>query len=221
MANIFEQSQALMQGAGNTYADVQAPGAIARSMNQYINPYQQQVIDQTVGRMTDDRNNALMRVGANAGAAGAFGGSRHGLVESRMYDNSNRAIGEQVGNLSLQGFNTAAGLGAQDVNNQLAAAGGAANLGGMGFNQGMMVNQQQLQHGNQQQSLMQQILSGASRDFSGLLQHPYDMLNMQLAAAGQNPLMGNQSQQYTPGLFDYLSLAAQTAGGLGSGGYFN
>lgn len=257
----------------NVLSQYNQPGSIAQSMNAYINPFQNQVIDSAVGRLTQDRDISLNQVGAQAEAASAFGGSRHGLVESEIYSNTNRNIGELAGNLGLQGFNTAAqfgnldiqnrlqgtslagtfanrdnqnllqalGLGSsiagqdvnsllqsigmggnftnQDIQNRMAAAGGLSGLADQGFGFGQSITQQQAQQGAQQQQLAQNVISGGNQQFDALMNSPQDALNTQLAALAGNPLMGENTQSYTPGIYDYISLLLQTAGQIGQGAF--
>ena len=209
-ANQFGQASGILSNIGQ-------PGGIAQSMNSYINPFQQQVLDNSISRLTDDREMSLNRVGADAEAAGAFGGSRHGLVESQIYDNTNRSIGELAGNLSLQGFNQAGQFANQDIQNQMQAAGGLSGLANQGFGFGQAITGQQGAQGAQQQALAQNILSGGNLQFDMLTNSPQDALNLQLAALSGNPLMGESTQSYKPGLLDFLSLGAQTVGGVGQG----
>jgi len=225
------QPGGISQGIG----DFQQPGSIAQSMNSYINPFQQQVLDSAIGRITQDRDIAINQIGADAEAAGAFGGSRHGLVESELYGNVNRNIGELAGNLGLQGFNQAGmfanqdiqnqlqGLGLsgmfanQDIQNQMQAASGLSGLAGQGFGFGQAITAQQAAQGAQQQGLAQNIISGGNLQFDMLQNSPQDALNLQLAALSGNPLMGESTQSYKPGLLDFLSLGAQTMGGSKQG----
>ena len=217
--NVFDQSAGNLTQAGDTFGNIAGGDAAFDSMNKWINPYQQQVIDQTVGRMNDVTDRNLMAVGDQAQAAGAFGGSRHGLVESEVMDTSQRNIAEMVNQMSMQGFNTAAGLGRGDVSDMLSGAGGLGNTAGTGFDMGRAIGQDQMMQGGLQQALMQQILSGAGGQFDQMQNHPMNMLNMQLAALSGNPLMNESSQTYTPGMLDYLSMIGQTAGKVGAGAF--
>ena len=219
--NIFQQSADQYNQAGGTYSNVAGGNAGFDSMNKWINPYQQQVIDQTVGRMDDQTQLDLDRVGDAATASGAFGGSRHGLVEGQLMDDSQRNIGEMVNKMSQQGFNTAAGLGQQDVQNMMQGAGGLAGLSGQGFNMGRSITGDQSQQGSIQQQLAQRLLTGAGGQYQDFVDNPQKMLNLQLAALGGNPLMGESTSYSTPGMLDYLSAGLQFGGefvGSGKGG---
>ena len=52
----------------------------ADSANQYMSPYQSQVMDQWANRFGDMRANTLNDVNQEAMQSGAFGGSRHGVM---------------------------------------------------------------------------------------------------------------------------------------------
>ena len=126
---------AMMPWAAQGYnpAMVNQPGNIAGGMGAYYNPYQQQVVNQTANTMTNQRDQALNQVQGQAAQAGAFGGGRQGLVEQGIYSDSQNNIGNMAGQLNMQGFNTAAGLAGQDINNQMQtgfANQGAANQAG-------------------------------------------------------------------------------------------
>lgn len=286
--SVYDQSAAALGGAGNIYGDasklvqgagIQAnpnlftpslmqsaqsanPAQIAAGIPTYMNPYTDSVINNTaadIQRMTDTQ---LGNVGAAAGAAGAFGGSRHGLVESQLMSEAQKNIGDVSAGLRNTGWNQAAGLAGQDIqnlmgNNQFNAgllqqarmgnqsaqnaakqfqatyglnegqfdlsragmlgqlANGMGTLGQTGFNIGQDITKSQGQQGSMQQQLIQSIMDMAGQQFSGYTGSPAASLNMQLQALGLNPLQNatTTTQTSTPGIMDYLGLAAQLGGG--------
>lgn len=214
---VYGQSAQGMEQAGQTFGGVAQGNPIYESMNAYINPYQQQVIDNTTQQMQQDTDLALMNVGASADAASAFGGSRHGLVESEVIKNSNQNIGNMTAAMNRQGFMDQASLGAQDVGFNLAGANGLLNASGQGFQMGQTIGQGQAQQGELQRMLMQTILGQGAGQYEGFINQPQDALNTVLAAMGGSPLQNNITQTTTPGLLDYLSLIGQTVGKLGAG----
>ena len=126
---------------------VQADTA-ASAMGAYNNPYTQQVIDSSMGDLERQRQMQQRTMGAQATAAGAFGGSRQGIAEAE----TNRAYAEKGGQLAAQlrqqGFTMALGAGQQDVANRLNAGianqnatGRAAEFGQQLGLQGQMANQ--------------------------------------------------------------------------------
>jgi hypothetical protein len=95
------------------------PSKISAGISGYMNPYEQQVIDQTSADL-QRQNQALQTQNAGAAsAAGAFGGSRHGLVEAQTNADTQRQLATTSANLRNQGWNTAASLSGQDVGNQM------------------------------------------------------------------------------------------------------
>lgn len=215
--SVFDQSAQGMQQAGNTYGNVAQGGQALQSMNAYLNPYQSQVIDNTTGRMLDQRDQNLNMIRGQAAGAGAFGGSRHGLVEAQAYEDSNRNIAEMQNQMNMQGFNTAAGYGLQDVSQQLQGAGGLTGTAQQGFNMGRALTSDQARSGQQQQDLMNSILQAGNQQFGGYVNHPFNMLNQQLAALAGNPLSGESITTTNPGLLDYLSVGMQGGGALMTG----
>lgn len=216
--SVYDKSAAALGQAGDTFAGIAGGSPIYESMNAYLNPYYNEVIQGVTGRMTDQRNQDLMRVGDQAAASGAFGGSRHGLVESQLYDTTNRNIGEMTNQMLGERFNTAAGLGAQDVALRAGAAGNLGQLGNMGFNIGQQINNQQMQQGSMQQQLLQAILGTASGQFDQYVNSPQQALSLLMAAIGADPRTAERTQTTTPGLFDYLSMGAGLAGTALTGG---
>lgn len=105
---------------GYTPDTVTAQTAVG-GMEQYFNPYTQNVIDASLADMERQRLTQQQQIGAQAAAAGAFGGSRQGLVEAE----TNRGFASQGGMLASQlrnqGFNTALGAAQQDVINRMNA----------------------------------------------------------------------------------------------------
>jgi hypothetical protein len=114
-------SQGYMQSAGTP--------AVQRTMNQYLNPYQNQVIDDLVTRMRERRSNDLNMIRGQAAQAGAYGGARQGLVEAETLDRYAQAENEAITQALQQGFDRAAQLGQGQQQIEQAAASGLAGIG--------------------------------------------------------------------------------------------
>lgn len=212
--NVFEQAAQNYTRGTNTAQQTVNPMAVPFSMNQFLNPYTDLVTGNALQRLRDDRNIALNQVQAQANQQNAFGGARHGLVESQIYDNYNQNAGDLAAQLYGQGFNTAAGFGLQRLDQQLAGAGLLNNMATTGFGLGNQVLQQQNAAGMQQQQLMQQILDQGTRQVDANINYPQQALATALAGVQGNPLAAQTTatRQHNPGLLSYLSLGA----GLGS-----
>lgn len=163
--NVFDQSAAALSGAGSAFsnaadlfnnpglanrqaatfdpasmqaASVNTPDAILKNIKKYMNPFSEQVIDASLGDIDRARRIQQVQNAGNAVAAGAFGGGRHGVVESLTNEAALRESGLLSSNLRREGFNTAAGLSQQDIQNLMAAQ--AANAA---FKQQANINNQQ------------------------------------------------------------------------------
>jgi hypothetical protein len=208
---IFDLAANSLNTAGSAATSTVQPGAIAGSMNSYMSPYIAQVINDGVGRLRDRKAVDLSAVGAQASQSGAFGGSRHGLVEADLLDTYGRNEDEMVARLLQQGFDTSAGLSVQEQQLKQSGAGILGNLGQTATGIGQSINKDQMQSGTMQQQLLQAILGQAGGQFDNYQNSPMDGVSKLLAAISGNPLAGNTTQSYKPGLFDYLGMAAGTA----------
>ena len=99
----------------------------ASNMAQYMNPYQQDVVDVALGDIERARQMQQMQGSAQAQRAGAFGGSRQGVAQALTNEAALREAGRTAAGLRSQGFEFAAGMGQQDAARQLQAE--AANQG--------------------------------------------------------------------------------------------
>lgn len=111
-------------------------GQIASTdLGQYQNPYQQQVIDNATGDLNRARQMTQNDIGAQATAAGAFGGSRHGLVEAENNRNFAESVSDMAAQQRMAGFNNAQNMAQQDITNQMQGqqmrTGAAGQLGGL------------------------------------------------------------------------------------------
>jgi hypothetical protein len=97
------------------------PNAIRSGVNGYMNPYENDVIRRTANDVQNLTQQQLNDVGAKASGMGAFGGSRHGLVEATTMSEAQKNIGDISANMRNQGYNTALQYSAQDIANQQAA----------------------------------------------------------------------------------------------------
>ena len=112
-----------------------------------MNPYQQQVVDATIRDVGNAAQIGLNNIGAQAQRAGAYGGSRQGVMEAEALKGFNQQALDQVSRLNQQGFNNA-------MNNAFRSAQGLQGVGSQAFNMGQAINQQQMQQGAMQQQLM-------------------------------------------------------------------
>ena len=145
-----------MQGVGsqnlNTAADLtrasaayapQQVGYNQSMVDQYMNPYTDQVINTGVADLERSRQGAVQQMGQRATAANAFGGSRQGVAEALTNQEYGTQAGSMIANLRSQGFNQAVqnAMNTQQLNQSAGLQGaqfrlGAANqLGSQGMQQ--------------------------------------------------------------------------------------
>lgn len=215
-SNVYQQSAQGLQQAGTAAAGASQykPASLGgRGFNQYMNPYQSQVINPAMQEIEKQRQMGINSVGAQATGAGAFGGSRHGVAEALTNEAALDATAATSGQLYSQGFNQAQSTANQDIQNQMAAHGlnlsGASQLGNLsnlGFGMGQTISGQQSQQGLQQQSAIQRLIDSANQQFSGFSNSPAASTQAPLQAIGGVPYGQTSTTESTPGLFDYLSL---------------
>jgi hypothetical protein len=196
-------------------------------MNPYIAEVEQRALDAGNRSLISGINT----IGDSAARAGAFGGSRQGVMEGVATSESARSLGDLSANLRMQGFNTAAGLMSADQNRamQAALANQSAGLQGANLNLNaanslsqIAQNAQQARAmdtamlesvGGQQQAYDQRLLDDAYARFLEQRNYPIDMLNLRLGATSATPYGGTQTQTSTgPGGNSTLS----TIGTVGS-----
>lgn len=97
---------------------VDGSGYIRKGIDRYMNPYTDSVINATRQDLMRTNNIMQDQNAADAISAGAFGGSRHGLVEAETNRNTQDIMAQASADLRSRGFDTAAGLSAQDIANQ-------------------------------------------------------------------------------------------------------
>lgn len=203
--NVYGQSAGAYQGAlGATGAAMAGP-----QIGRFMNPYTQMVTGNTLQDLERQRQMQTNTLGAQAQAAGAFGGSRHGVAEALTNEAFARQGAQTFGNLQQQGFNTALGAAQNQQNLMMRGGSQLGNLANLGFGFGQQIGQQQMQQGALQQALQQRLIDAAQAQYSGFTGAPEASLQLPMAALGAAN-MGQKSETITqkPGLFDYLTMAA-------------
>ena len=197
-------NQAAAQGLGNAMDFTNQAMGGPLNVGAFNNPYQQQVIDNTAQDIERQRQMAINNLGAQAQGAGAYGGSRQGVAEGVTNAEFGRMAANQLGNMRMQGYNTAM---ANAMADRSARLGAASQLGGMAnqaFNTGRTINQDLLNQGLLQQSLQQSLIDAARNDFANYAQSPMNSLNVPLAALGASPKPYSSTVSNSPGALGIL-----------------
>ena len=207
-ANPYQQAAGAQTAAlgrvGQGMYQTAAPG-----MGAYANPYENQVVQASLRDVGGAAQMGLNQLDAQAGAAGAFGGSRHGIAQAEALKGFSQQAMDQTARLRAQGFNTALGASQADIGRQLGAAGQMAGLGGQSFGYGQAIQGQQAQQGAQQQQMMQSLIDAAKGQYAGYTGAPQQGLNTMLGTmTGVPGQTAGQTSSMTPGLFNYLQVGA-------------
>ena len=226
-ANPMEQASLAQQGAlaGTVGAGTTDIGTIAGSdIGQYQNPYTQQVIDANTADIMRGATMGMNQLDYQAGRAGAFGGSRHGVAMSELGRGVAEQIGQQSSALRQAGFQQAQQAAQSDIQNRLAQAnlglGASQQLGALGqtsFQTGRTIQQDLAQQGAMQQALQQALIDAGKAQYAGYTGAPATGLGYTVQALGAAPTPVTTTQSRQPGLFDYLTLAATGASGTNFG----
>lgn len=190
-------------------------GSALDNVGNYMNPYLQNVAGNVLSNLDRARTMTLQQNSAAADAAGAYGGSRHGVVDAETNRNFFDTAGQQLNSLFSQGYDTALGMANTDLNRFLQAqqANQSAGLAGAQLNLGAanqlasMSDQQRQQYfgnaamlegvGNTQQGMAQAQLDDSYAKW--LEAQNYDMNNVGFLANIVNgmPNMGGTSSGTT------------------------
>ena len=89
----------------------------------YMNPYQQEVIDATTADINANRDRAANQQRSDIAGAGAFGDDRRGIMEGELAGQYDRTLATTLGGLRSRGFSEAQGVaqGENDNRNQFDA----------------------------------------------------------------------------------------------------
>jgi Arc/MetJ-type ribon-helix-helix transcriptional regulator len=127
---LAQQAQGLAGGLGSYQPYLQAAQAATgpQAYQQFMSPYQQDVINTTLGQYDIQAQKGLPALAAQAIGAGAYGGGREGVQRAEYQNQSdlNRALLQAQ--LQQQGYGQAQQLASQQYNQQLGLAGQSQGL---------------------------------------------------------------------------------------------
>lgn len=191
-------------GQQNASPQVMAERLANTNMDQYMNPYTDQVIKANETDVLRGANMGLDMLGAQAQAAGGFGGSRHGIAMGEIGRGMTDTLARTSAGLRQAGYQNAQQAAGQDIANnfqsQMANQQGgqfdvSTNMQGQLANQGanLQASQQNQQNALQAQSMNQQNalqarLANQSAGMQGQLANQQNALQAQ----GMNQGIGMQ-----------------------------
>ena len=196
-------------------AQAPTPSLLGADIGAYQSPFQEQVIETTLGDIQRRADIARQQAQAQAIGAGAFGGSRSAILEAE----SQRPFVEQMAKTSAglrqTGFEQARRAAEADI---------AREMAGREFRAGLLggIQQQQLgrlgalgQIGEQQRLLQQQALEVPYQEFQRALAYgPQQFGLLQRGLPGQAPV--STTQRTSTGLGDVLGTGLQLYGLFGN-----
>ena len=224
-------------GAGTTTANemgyapsnVSAGQLASTSMTPYMNPYTTDVIKANETDILRGANMGFDMLGAQATAANAFGGSRHGTAMGEMGRDVVSQLAKSSADLRQQGYTQAGQAAQSDISNRmnadqfnvnsglqgsqqrLSSANQLGALSNLGFGMGQTLNQNLTAQGSQQQAMQQALIDAGKNNFAGYTGQPQNSLGYVSQAIGSSPTPQTQTNSKDPGLFDYMTLAATAA----------
>jgi len=235
------QQVAAQQAAGGiqTYMNPYTQEVIDRSMRD-ISTAQQQAMNQLGAQATAARAFGGSRQGVaealtnqnfiNQLATTASGLRQQGFqtaLGASQQDVANQmqaALANQAAMARAQEFGQGTSLQAQTANQaaaqnaanlRLQASGQLGGLGQTGFGMGQSIIGMQQEQGRQQQAMNQALINAARSQYGGFTGAPQTAIGLPMQAVGAaNMGQQTQTQRYSPGLFDYLSLGAGIGGGI-------
>ena len=212
--NMFGQSMAF-----DPRGQLAEMGLEPLKVNSFYNPFQEQVIDNTMADLNRGRQLQIQSDQDAAIGRGAFGGSRSAVLEAETNRNFADRAGNLAANLRQQGFDSSVANAMADRNFR------------SGINQGLLSDQYRNLGllsgiGAQQQGLQQGAIDAGYNEFLRSINYPKEQLGLLAQGVSALPTQSQQSQSYRPGFGDFLGGAAGLAGsmalggGFGEGGFF-
>mgnify|MGYP001209874590 FL=1 len=200
LANLAGAQAIAGQDAGAQFLQAAQGLTGPTAYQQFMSPYQQDVIDATMADMNQKLQEQQAQLGASAGQA--FGGGRFGVAQGQLA--SSGAIGQALAAAQLreQGFNTAQQLAANAFQQQLAQAQAAQQQAGQ--NMGLLGTAQQSQLTGSQAEQQQLASTLSNLTGVGTTQQQLASLQPTLAAQqlGQIGQMGAQQQAQAQTVLD-------------------
>ena len=215
MPQVQQAVDVASEAAQFTYAD---PAAVQARMN----PFLQAALDPTLRAIREQQTQTLQGLGAGAARAGAFGGSRQGVVEAEALKGFGQQMGDVIGTGYAQAFDRATQLMGDEQARRLAGAQalsqGANQLRSVGFADADVLRTL----GAEERGLQQSQMEADYADYLRSQAFPYQSLQARLSplgygaqVAGAAPTVQQPSQFQS--LLGNLGSIGQTAYMFGKG----
>lgn len=207
------------QLAGATQAAQQAaafgPEQFQQNVAGFMSPYQQNVIDTTMARLSKARAERDAATKAQLAASRAFGNTRRGVYEAQLAAEQDLNTAQTLANLYQQGYGQAAGLAAGLPGQRLQASQQLAALAPQALAQEQAYAGMLGGVGQQQRGMAQQNLELAYRDFLEQRGYPVEQLRILQSGLQGLPAVTSTQQTSTQPGDGFLGGAANIVGILG------
>jgi len=177
MPQVQTAADVAQRAAEFTYAD---PSRV----QQYMNPFLEAALDPTLRAIREQQTQTMQGLGSQAQAAGAFGGSRQGVLEAQTLGRFGQQMGDVIGTGYAQAFDRATNLMGDEQSRQLAGASAlsqAANqLRQVGYADADVLRTL----GAEERGLMQSQLESDYNEYLRSQAFPYQSLQARLSPLG-------------------------------------
>lgn len=181
----------------------------------FMSPFQQNVIDATMARLSQARAERDAATRAQLAGSRAFGNTRRGVYEAQLAAEQDLNTAQVLANLQQQGFSQAAQLAAGLPGQRLQASQQLAALGPQALAQEQAFASMLGGVGQQQRGMAQQNLDLAYRDFLEQRGFPVEQLRiLQSGLTGLPAVTSTRQTTQTPG-DGFLGTAGDIVGILG------
>ena len=183
----------------------------------YMSPYQQAVTDIAKRKATTEGQQALQQIRSQAARAGAFGGSRQGLIESQEIANLGQRLSDIQARGSEAAFQNAQQQFERDRQAKLAGAGQLAAIGGAQQQAEIQRLQALERAGTLEQAEAQRLLDLRYKDFLRQQDYPYQQLAAYSSAIrGLGPVSPVTTQAYQTPPSPFQQMLGLGVAGLGA-----
>jgi len=176
--------------AATGYAQQAATPFGQQQLNQYMSPYINDVVAQTMANLGETNAQQQQSLLGNAIQKGAFGGDRAGIAQAELIRQQNLATGQTLANVLQGGYGQALGQFNADQNRSLQTGSTLGTLGTGAQTAGIQGGQAQLGAGAQQQAIQQAQDVANQQQFQAAQAYPFQTTqylgNLLLGIGGQS-----------------------------------
>jgi hypothetical protein len=191
------------------------PEQFQQNVAGFMSPYQQNVVDATMARLSQARAERDAATKAQLAGAGAFGNTRRGVYEAQLAGEQDLNTAQVLANLYQQGFGQAAGLAAGMPEQQLRASQQLGALAPQALAQEQAYAGMLGGVGQQQRGMAQQNLDLAYQDFLEQRGYPVEQLRILQSGLTGLPTVTNEARTMTQPGDGFLGTAGNIIGVLG------